>query len=239
MALTIGTGIRLCGMGLFLAAHSPIFAEQAQAEGHPPVEHASFHQLVFADDDFAILNNLYPPNGDSGFHAHDRDLFAVIIQPSESNGQALGQPLKVGPVNKVGEAVYSPVGAERRVHRIVNGDKGIFQIIVVELRRATPLGEYAGSREAAPQYVQIADNARMRAWRLILEPGQSVPAITQGGKGVRVVVRGGSLKIMTPGVVDQTLVLKPGDFSVQPAGSTRALTNSGTETIELVEMELK
>lgn len=237
--LTIGKCIQLCGMGLFLAAHSPSFTEQAQGGDYPPVEHASFHQLVFADEDLAILNNLYPPSGDSGFHAHYRDLFAVIIQPSESSGQGLSKPLTAAPINKVGEAVYSPVGAERRVHRIVNGDQGIFQIIVIELRRAAPTGDYTGSREAAPQYVQIVDNPRMRAWRLILEPGQSVPVITQGDKGVRVVVRGGSLKTMTPGVVDQTLALKPGDFSVQPTGLTRALSNNGTETIELVEMELK
>jgi len=79
----------------------------------------------------------------------------------------------------------------------------------------------------------------MRAWRLILEPGQSAPAISQGSKGVRVVVRGGLLTTITSDLQDQQLALRPGDFAVQPADTTRALKNSGTETIELVEMELK
>jgi quercetin dioxygenase-like cupin family protein len=87
--------------------------------------------------------------------------------------------------------------------------------------------------------VQILDNPRMRAWRLVLEPGQSAPAISQGDKGVRVVVRGGLLTTMTPGSQDQSLALRPGDFAIQPAGATRALKNGGTDTIELVEMELK
>lgn len=229
----------ICAFGLALTGTGPAMSMRSQADDFAPVEHASFHQLVFADDDIAVLNNLYPPSGDSGFHAHYRDLFAVIIQPSEASGQALGKPLTKGPVYKTGEATYSPVGDQRRVHRIVNGDKGIFQIIVIELRRAAPVGDEISSRDGAPQYVQIVDNPRMRAWRLILDPGQSVPAISQGGKGVRIVVRGGLLKTMTPGIADQTLALQPGEFSVQASGTTRALSNIGPETIELVEMELK
>ena len=227
------------GWCLYLAAQSLAFAEQAPSEAVVPVEHASFHQLVFADEDIAILNNLYPPNGDSGFHTHYRDLFAVIIQPSQSSGQGLGKPLTAAPMPATGAALYSAVGAEPRTHRVVNGDKSTFQIIVVELRRAKPSGHAVSSRDAAPQYVQILDNARMRAWRLILEPGQSIPAISQGGKGARVVVRGGVLTTISPGLPDQVLALRPGDFAAQPAGVTRALRNDGTEALELVELELK
>lgn len=227
------------GCCLYLAAQSLAYAGQAPGEAAVPVEHASFHQLVFADADIAILDNLYPPNGDSGFHTHYRDLFAVIVQPSQSRGQGLGKPLTAAPMYPAGAALYSAVGPEPRTHRVVNGDQSPFQIIVIELRRPKPSGNAISSRDAAPQYVQVFDNARMRAWRLILEPGQSAPAITQASKGVRVVVRGGLLTTIAPGLQEQQLALRPGDFSVQPAGATRALRNGGTETIELVEMELK
>lgn len=227
------------GFFLFMTAHSFAIAEQPASVAIVPVEHASFHQLVFADEDIAILNNLYPPNGDSGFHTHYRDLFAVIIQSSQSSGQRLDKPLTAAPIVPVGTAGYSAVGAEPRTHRVVNGDKSVFQIIVVELRRSSPLGNAISSRDAAPQYVQIFDNPRMRAWRLVLEPGQSAPEISQNNKGVRVVVRGGLLTTITPGLQDQNLTLRPGDFAVQPTGAKRALKNSGTDAIELVEIELK
>ena len=233
------THIVAFGLCFVLTAHSFGFAEQPPNEAAVPVEHSSFHQLVFADEDIAILNNLYPPNGDSGFHTHYRDLFAVVIQSSQSSGQDLGKPLTASPLYPRGAAAYSAVGAEPRTHRVVNGDKSTFQIIVVELRRPKPLGNTISSRDAAPQYVQIVDNSRIRAWRLILEPGQSAPAISQLNKGVRVVVRGGVLTTITPGLREQNLVLRPGDFAIQPVGAARALRNSGTETIELVEMELK
>ncbi|MBK8286377.1 MAG: hypothetical protein IPK97_16705 [Ahniella sp.] len=195
--------------------------------------------MVFADEDLAILNNLYPPKGDSGFHTHYRDLFAVVIQPSESSGQGLGKPLTAAPMYSVGATAYSAVGPEPRTHRIVNGDQGEYQIIVIELRRSKPSGSAISSREAAPQYVQIFDNDRIRAWRLILAPGESVPSITQGNKGVRVVVRGGLLTTITADLPDQQLVMRPGEFAVQADGAARALKNSGSETIELVEVELK
>jgi mannose-6-phosphate isomerase-like protein (cupin superfamily) len=227
------------GFSLCLAAPSLAFAVQPPEPAANPVEQASFHQLVFADEDVAILNNLYPPKGDSGFHAHHRDLFAVVVQPSPSSGQRVGEPLTAMPASSAGTTAYSQVGAEPRIHRVVNDGEGVFQIIVIELRRATPSGTSTSSRDLAPQYKLILDNPRLRAWRLVLAPGESAPAVSQSNKGVRVVVRGGLLTTIAPGLQDQQLALRPGDFAVQAAGTTRALRNGGDGTIELVEVELK
>jgi len=227
-------------LGLILALASAGCAQtqrEAADPAAPPVEHASFHQLVFANEDFAVLNNRYPPGGDSGFHTHYRDIFYVVIQSAPQSGQRVGQPLTAAPLVQVGAAGYNANGVEPRVHRIVNGDEGPSQFIVVELRRPRPRGDAVSTREGP--YVQIVDNERMRAWRLIVEPGQSVPIISQGGNGIRVVVRGGLMTTSTPDLPDQTLFLRAGDFAVQNSGSTRALRNTGTETIELVEIELK
>jgi len=238
--MAVGFLKKFPALGLFLILALAGCA-QTQREGAdraaPPVEHASFHQLVFANEDFAVLNNRYPPGGDSGFHTHYRDIFYVVIQSAPQSAQRLGQPLTVAPLVPVGAAGYSATGAEPRVHRIVNGDEGPSQFIVVEVRRTRPRGDAVSSRDSP--YVQIVDNERMRAWRLILEPGQSVPTISQGGEGVRVVIRGGLLTTATQDLPDRTFFLRPGEFAVQSSGSTRSVRNSGTDTIELVEMELK
>ena len=231
--------IRAIGFFGFLIAHCS-FAETAKSENFPPVERASFHQLVFADEDFSALNNLYPPGGDSGFHVHYRDMFYVVIQPGQGTSvQALGGALVEGKKVAMGSAEFGDLGGESRVHRVVNSDKSMAQFIVVELRRTKPASELVSSREASMGYTQIVDNSRLRAWRLVLEPGQSAASVSQVGKGIRIVVRGGMLSTISPGMPDQVLVLRPGDFSIQSPGFTRALTNTGTETIELVEMELK
>jgi mannose-6-phosphate isomerase-like protein (cupin superfamily) len=237
--------IKTHGLPFFLLLIFPASAFAAESEranseiAAPPVEHASFHQLVFANEDFAVLNNRYPPGGDSGFHAHYRDIFYVVIEAVPSSAQSPGGPLKTLPAAPAGSAGYGPIGAEPRVHRVVNSDEGPSQFIVVEIRRESPAGDEAGSREGASQYVRIEDNPRMRAWRLTLAPGEAAPAITQVGDGVRIVVRGGLLTTSAPGAPDQTWALKAGEFAVQGKGTTRALRNSGTETIELIELELK
>lgn len=234
---------RAFGAILLFAVLTPAFAEpgtETNADARiVPVEHAPFHQLVFANEDISVLKNLYPPGGDSGFHGHYRDLLYVVIEGAQSRSQSPGKTLTAATMTPTGAAGYSPIGAEPRVHRVVNADKGAFQIIVVEIRRASPSGKGISSRENAPQYVQFVDNPKARAWRLILDPGQSVPAIVQEGEGVRVVVRGGLLTTAESGLPEQTLALQAGDFAVQRGGASRALRNSGTETIELVELELK
>lgn len=229
--------IWLCGL---LVTHDSASAETSKSEDFPPVERASFHQLVFADEDISVLNNLYPPGGDSGFHAHYYDMFYVVIQPGHGTSvQRPGEPLAAGSKVAMGTAAFGALGGQRRIHRVLNSDKSIAQFIVVQLHRTEPRGERATSREASKRYTQIVDNPRLRAWRLILEPGQSTASISQIDKGVRIVVRGGLLTTISPGAPNQVLALRPGDFSVQSPGFARALTNNGAETIELVEIELK
>jgi hypothetical protein len=101
--------LRAIGFGLLPVAQPGAFAQVVQGGGAnapaPPVEHASFHQLIFANDDVAVLNNLCPPGGDSGLHAHYRDLFAVVIQSVPSSGQRAGQPLTAAPALPWGSAV--------------------------------------------------------------------------------------------------------------------------------------
>ena len=230
----------IAALSILFAMHAANAAQYAdQKNAVPPVEHATYHQLVFADKDLAILNNLYPARSDTGFHQHSRELFYIVIEPAHAGTQKPGKPLITPPMAPAGFVGYNVMTAEPFIHRVVNGDTIPYHVIGIEIRRAKPSGKWRSTRAATPQYVQIFDNPRMRAWRLILEPRQKVPAITQGGEGVRVVVRGGILTIITPKRTDQNLALRPGDFAEQQGGSIRALRNDGTETLELVELELK
>jgi hypothetical protein len=95
------------------------------------------------------------------------------------------------------------------------------------------------SRADVPGYVQLMDNERVRGWRLVLEPGQSVAAITQQAHGIRIVLSGGELVESVPGQPERAMSPKLGEFYWQEPGVTRAVRNSGTTRIELAEFELK
>jgi len=83
------------------------------------------------------------------------------------------------------------------------------------------------------------DNERARGWRLVLESGQSVPAITQAAPGIRIVVSGGELVESVTGQPDRAMSPKMGEFFWQDAGVTRTVRNTGTTRLELVEFEIR
>ena len=94
-------------------------------------------------------------------------------------------------------------------------------------------------RAGVTGYTQIMDNARLRAWRVVLKPGEATGQITQTAAGLRVYVHGGVLAEMVPGSADRGMAPYEGDFIWQDAGQTRAVKNTGTTLIEFVEFELK
>jgi len=73
----------------------------------------------------------------------------------------------------------------------------------------------------------------------VLEPGQSVAAITQKAPGIRVVIDGGELAESVPGQAERGMAPKSGEFFWQEPDVTRAIRNTGTSRIQLVEFELK
>lgn len=94
-----------------LALSAAAMATDAAATApYASVERATFHQLVFANDDVAILKNLYPPRGDSDYHVHPRDLFIVLVTAANMSTQRPGQPLSEPQHRSAGSVGYNLVG---------------------------------------------------------------------------------------------------------------------------------
>ena len=201
------------------------------------VENAPYHRLVFANADYAVLENVIPPDGDSGFHLHPRDLFYVIVGPAKASTQRPGQALRRTPPFVAGSVGMNVMTAEPFIHRVVNHDRKPFHIVAVEIRRASPSGRAIMERPSG--YVTVHDHPLLRAWRLVLEPGQSAPPLRPGGEGVRIFVRGGMLAVSSDQHPDQRLTVAAGDFEQLKPRSAVGLKNVGTTPIELVDVELK
>ena len=107
------------------------------------------------------------------------------------------------------------------------------------LKDRAPAATSVSDRAGVAGYTQIMDNARLRAWRVVLKPGEATGQITQTAAGLRVYVHGGVLAEMVPGSADRGMAPYEGDFIWQDAGQTRAVKNTGTTLIEFVEFELK
>lgn len=204
-----------------------------------PVDKAPFHVPVFRNEYVALVNVQIPPGRVAGYHTHSLDQISVLVGDADTVGQVLGEqpaPARRNPRGNVGFTEYSK---KALTHKVSNVGPTPFHNVVITLvypqtGRFTP-----GSRSEVAGYTQILDNARVRAWRLVLEPGQAVAAITQSAPGIRVVIDGGEIAENVPGEAERGMAPKTGEFFWQEPGVTRAVRNTGTSRIQLVEFELK
>ena len=144
-----------------------------------PVEQASFHVPVFSNEHVTVLNVLIPPQRTSGYHRHSLDSVGVLISDAARTGQVLGADATVTAPRERGSANFTGYAREPLAHTVtVTGDTP-FHNIVVELLDPAPGRFMPGTRGRG--YTQILDNERVRIWRLVLDPGQTAPPITQAG----------------------------------------------------------
>ena len=221
----------VCALALALPA-------AAQDEGPGvPVDQAAYHVPVFRNDYVALLRVNIPPQRSAGYHIHSTDQISVLIEEADQAGQVLGQAPTPPRRNPRGGVTYTAYSKKAMTHRVNNMGATAFHNIVITLRDAQPGRFSPGLRRRCR--LQIIDNERVRAWRLVLEPGQTAAAITQNAPGLRVIIDGGEIAEIAPGEPDRGMALRLGDFYWQEPGATRAVRNIGTTRVELVEFELK
>jgi hypothetical protein len=221
------------------AAAAIAFVDGAAAQAVVPVEQAPYHVPVFTNDYVTVLNVFIPPGRTSGFHRHSLDTLGVLIADTARTGQPLGGAVTATALRARGSVNFSFYSREENVHAVTVTGDGPFHNVVVELLQPAVAGFTPGAREGSAGYEQVLDNERVRVWRLVLEPGEKVPAVTQSAPGIRVVVEGGEIVERVPGRPDRAMAPRSGEFFWQDAGVTRALQNAGTTRVELVEIELK
>jgi hypothetical protein len=212
----------------------------AQDDGPPvPIEKAPYHLPAFTNEYITLLNVTVPPGKNTGYHTHSNDSVSVNVGAAHMANQNFGDK-EQGPVrlSRRGEASYTGYNKlGPRTHKASNMGSTPFHNISFIFRYPQPGRFTPGARSEG--YTQILDNERVRGWRLVLDPGQSAPAITQSAPGLRIVLDGGEIAEAVPGARDRGMLLKHADVFWQDAGVTRAVRNIGTTRVEFLEFELK
>jgi hypothetical protein len=212
---------------------------KAQDEGPAvPVDKAAYHVPVFHNDYLTLLRVNIPSGRSAGYHIHSKDQVSVLIEEADQSGQVLGEQPTPPRRTPRGNVSYTEYSKKTMTHRVNNVGRTAFHNIVIALADAQPARFAPAARDVAG-YTQVLDNERVRAWRLVLEPGQAAAAITQNAPGLRIVIDGGEIAESVSGGGDRGMALRLGDFYWQEPGATRAVRNIGSSRIELVEIELK
>ena len=218
---------------------SPLMA-QNEVVGEPILT-APYHLPVFTNEFVTVLKIFIPPGRNTGFHTHTDDSVSVNMVPADMTNQNLGSSeVTRNERAQRGRATYTAYSKEGpRTHKAANIGQTPFHNVSFIFRNREPGRFKPSSRANVPGYMQIMDNERVRGWRLVLEPGQSVPAVTQTAPGLRIVIDGGEMVESVPGHADRGWMLSSGEFYWQDSGVTRALRNIGTTRIDIEEFEIK
>jgi len=237
MRLSISTSLLVFACALA----QPVFA---QLEDKPVLMNkAPFHVPIFSNEYVTMLSINIPPARDTGFHTHFADSTTVnfspairtnqIFESSEISEPSVGEPVpgRVSFNNVTENGEYT--------HKASNVGPTPFRGVSALLKDRDIAGPPVSDRSDVTGYLSVLDNARVRAWRVTLEPGQTTGQITQTAPGWRVYVRGGVLDELVPDSAPRGMAVADGDFMWQAAGQTRAVKNSGSTVIEFVEYELK
>ena len=221
------------------ALAAPAMAQNGEAG--VPILKAPYHLPVFTNEYVTVLKIFIPPGRNTGYHTHTEDSVSVNIVPADMTNQNLGSSeVTRGERAQRGRVAYTAYSKDGpRTHKATNIGQTPFHNVSFmfsnrQRERFTP-----SSRANEPRYVQVIDNERVRGWRLVLEPSESVSPITQTAPGLRVVLDGGELVETVPGHADRGWVISTGEFYWQEPAVTRGLRNIGTTRIEMLEFEIK
>src|SRR5688572_27935982 len=162
---------------LALAAALPVLA-QSEEKGVPIVQ-APFHVPPMKNEYGTALIINIPSGRNTGYHIHSQDSFSVNIEPADMTNQNIGSSQDSLPNRaQVGRILFTPYYKDgERTHKATNVGQTHFHNVSFLFASRNPHGFTPSTRPAG--YEQIADNERFRAWRLVLQPGQSVPAFRQ------------------------------------------------------------
>ena len=245
---------RVVSASLFLLACALAQPALAQSKAPPasdriedkpvPMDKAPFHIPVFANDYIILLNVNIPPGRNTGYHIHYADSVSVNLTPASQTNQTYGSSDVSAPggggEGEPGRATFTNVTKDGpRTHKATNVGPTPFHNISFILKNRGGAANQVSDRSGVQGYTQIMDNARLRAWRVVLKPGEATGQITQRAPGLRVYVHGGVLAQQIPESADRGMAPYEGDYIWQDAGQTRAVKNTGTTLIEFVEFEFK
>jgi hypothetical protein len=224
------------------AALASAFALSAIAQNETPVAilNAPYHLTVFKNEYVTLLNIYIPPGRNTGYHIHSRPSVSVNVEDADMVDQNFDAP-QPDPMqhSQRGRATYTDYTKKTRVHKEGNVGTTPFHNVSFIFNLEKPSGFTPSMRADVPAYAQILDNEWVRGWRLALDPGQSVGAVTPQAPGFRIFIDGGDLIESVPGQPDRAMHPKLGEFYWQNPGVTRSLRNGGNSRIEFVEFELK
>jgi mannose-6-phosphate isomerase-like protein (cupin superfamily) len=212
-------------------ADDPRSAPLAKDEPH--------HHVVLQNDLIRVMRILIPPGKATLWHEHNLDSGFLFINATKLRAEVPNNPQAIAGAPPAGFFKSFHYADQHFIHRVINTDTVVQQQLAYEI--LTPAaGAFAVSdRSKAAQYKLEVDDARVRAWRLQLAPGEMADMVEQRAPSVRFVLSGDRILETDMNGKANERDVRPGDFAWLPTPGSRSVSNGGASDLEFVEIELK
>jgi len=224
----------------FLLASLGATAQVEDPERVVPAHEEPRHVPKFINDWVRIIDVEIPEGGRTLYHAHSLDYPYVMISSVVLNNQVYGQDPKEMKITRGTVGYYRASTQGTYTHRFINQGPGTFRAIGIELLK--PL--QAAEQVTAPLPARIGlstvlDTERVRAYRVVLQPGETYGPVSFAGPAIRVAMTPGRIGEQLAGRPEKTVDLLPAGFLFRDAGTSMTLRNIGDAELELIDFELK
>ncbi len=202
-----------------------------------PIEKEPTHRLKFENEFVRLFDVLVSVGGTTLFHVHKYDGISVRVSSAQITDESASgekKPLDM----KYGEVTFG-ARPSPQTHRVVNSGKTDFRNIFIEIlpsTNATTVGQFPILSDG---HVVLIDNERVRVNRLVLKPGESSKLHTHRMRGLGIILYDSKIEISGPDGTKRILEPKAGDYAWQNAGTTHIIKNTGSNTFEAIDIELK
>ncbi len=205
-----------------------------------PAHEEPRHVPKFANAWVRVIDVEIPEGERTLFHTHALDYPYLMVSSVTLRNQVYGQEAKDMPITRGLVGYYNASTQGAYTHRFINLGPGTFRAIGIELLQP-PSGSSAAAAPipSQPGLTTVVDNDRVRAYRFVLAPGQSLGPITIAGPSLRVALTDGTITDEAAGTAPAEVRVAPAQFTFSERARTITVSNRGAEPVEWVEFEFK
>jgi quercetin dioxygenase-like cupin family protein len=209
-------------------------AAQATTQDVPvPVEEEPYHRTVFMNAYVQAFRVTLKPGQVTGMHVHAHDDAPIVLSTATTAADSPGRPIGPPGTSHPGDVSTRDNEASPITHRVHNVGTTVFDVIDVQvLSRPPGLAAPAVSPPAA-------ENAKLRVYRYEVAPGAATAQHIHARPYLIVAVTGADLRMTSSDGASMDDTIKTGDMHWIDSAVTHALGNRGSETMILVEVEVK
>jgi hypothetical protein len=203
-----------------------------------PANQEPRHRVKAENEVVRVVDVEIPPGYRTLMHAHAMNYAFLMVSGARLRNEMPGKPAADIDI-PAGMVGYYNASQGAYVHRFTNIGESVFRAIGIELLRSAASPDVTTPRDGGTGYVTVLDNERVRAYRLVLKPGESTGLVRFAPRTIRVAGTAAALKQRAADGSERQLNLTPAQFEWLAEASAANLTNVGAAPAEIYEFELK